>query len=29
VLHRKPFLLQMFGSVADISDQNNNDLEVS
>lgn len=29
ILHRKPFLLQMFGSVADICDQNNNDLEIN
>ncbi|KAI1727311.1 cation channel complex component UNC80 domain-containing protein [Ditylenchus destructor] len=29
ILHRKPFLLQTFGSVADICDQNNNDLEIN
>jgi len=29
VLHRKPFLLQMFGSVADILDQSESDLEAS
>lgn len=29
ILHRKPFLLQMFGSIADICDQNNDDLEVN
>lgn len=29
ILHRKPFLLQMFGSVADICDQNDNDLEIN
>lgn len=29
ILHRKPFLLQMFGSIADICDQNNNDLEIN
>uniref|UniRef100_A0A915D4K6 Uncharacterized protein n=1 Tax=Ditylenchus dipsaci TaxID=166011 RepID=A0A915D4K6_9BILA len=29
ILHRKPFLLQMFGSVADMCDQNNNDLEIN
>lgn len=27
ILHRKPFLLQMFGSIADICDHNVNDLE--
>uniref|UniRef100_A0A1I7ST06 UNC80 domain-containing protein n=1 Tax=Bursaphelenchus xylophilus TaxID=6326 RepID=A0A1I7ST06_BURXY len=29
ILHRKPFLLQMFGSIADICDQNNDDLEIN
>lgn len=29
ILHRKPFLLQMFGSIADICDQNDNDLEIN
>lgn len=29
ILHRKPFLLQMFGSIADICDQNVNDLEIN
>ena len=29
VLHRKPFLLQMFGSVADFMDQNESDLEAN
>ena len=29
ILHRKPFLLQMFGSIAEICDQNNNDLEIN
>lgn len=27
ILHRKPFLLQMFGSIADICDYNLNNLE--
>ena len=29
ILHRKPFLLQMFGSIAEICDHNNNDLEIN
>lgn len=29
ILHRKPFLLQMFGAIADMCDQNNNDLEIN
>lgn len=29
VLHRKPFLLQMFGSCADLLDQNDSDLEAN
>lgn len=29
ILHRKPFLLQMFGAIADICDQNDNDLEIN
>ncbi|TKR76778.1 hypothetical protein L596_017869 [Steinernema carpocapsae] len=29
ILHRKPFLLQMCGSIANIIDNNNNDLEIN